>query len=165
MTTTRRLAILLAIALVFTLGGCGKSDDTPLATSDYLPPHQPAMDTGIIELLPATQASSIMGMPMTASDPYEDGTMVAYTSADNKKQVLVNMKNTSATLFDADIAELTDSEAIPALGERAIWCPATDEVICYHGGYAIGVSVTNPAVANTRGLCEAIADKIISNIG
>ncbi len=165
MTAKRILTALIAVLLVASLAACGKPNDTPLTESDYLPSYQPALDIGIVDRLSAAQVSDIMGTEMTVTGPYEDGTWVIYVSANGSKRVSVSMKNTTTELFDAEIANLKDGKAIPSLGQRAFWYPTSGEVICFHGGYSIAVSVTDSTVAKTQGLCEAIVGKIITNIG
>ncbi len=158
------LATILLAAFLLSLIGCGGSGTSDTSTLDYLPSYIPPLNIGITDRLPAAQVSTIIGAEMTASDSYEDGTWVIYTSADSTKQVSVNMKNLTAALFDTQMMDLNDCEPLPSLGERAYWYPATGEVICFHAGYSIGVAVTDPRVSDTKGLCVALVSKLIDNL-
>ncbi len=159
----RLLAGLFALLLLCATAACAAQDD-PIPESDYLPSYTPALDQDIAGCLPAEQVSTILGVPMTAGEPYEDGTWLIYTSADSRRQVSLNMIGSTAALFGDQIAGLTDLEPLPALGEHAYWFATSGEVILFHGGYSIAVSVTDPTVASTRGLCEALASRVIANL-
>ena len=166
MNKQKWLAITLAALMLLSFTACGEKDtgDGDLEPSDYLPDTQPPLDIAITDCLPAAEVSTIMGMTMTASDPYEDGTWVIYSSEDGLHSVSVSMENSTIALYDAMIAELSSGEAETSLGYRAFWYGTTGEMINYCEGYAIAVSVNEPTVQNTRGLCQAVMKKIIDNL-
>lgn len=160
------LAMALAALMLLSLVACGDKDtgDGDLAPSDYLPDAQPPLDIAITDCLSETEVSTIMGVTMTASDPYEHGTWVVYSSEDGLRSVSVSMENTTILLYDAMIAELSSGEAESSFGYRAFWYGVTDEMINYCEGYSIAVSVNDPTVQNTRGLCQAVMKKIVDNL-
>ena len=77
---------------------------------------------------------------------------------------IVTIVPATIALYDAMIAELSSGEAEASLGYRAFWYATTGEMINYCEGYAISVSVNEPTVQNTRGLCQAVMKKIIDNL-
>ncbi len=160
----RMWVLLLSAFMLLSLAACsGVGDADDLSEGEYLPSYVPELDVVITDCLPAEQVSTIMGVEMTASDPYEDGTWVVYSSADGR-QASVNMKNATAEAFDDMLSALNAPEAAPLIGERAYWYAETGEIIAYHDGYAISVSVIDPTVVSTKGLCEAITLKILMNL-
>ncbi len=167
MNKRKWLALALA-AMMMLLGlvACGDkgADDGDLAPSDYLPDAKPPLDIAITDCLSAAEVSTIMGAELTASDPYEDGTWVMYSSADGLHSVSVSMENTTIPLYDAMIAELSSGEAESSLGYRAFWYGLTGEMINYCEGYSIAVSVNDPTVSSTKGLCQAVMKKIVDNL-
>ncbi len=160
----RWLAGLLAVVLLLSLAACDKKEekDKELTEEEYLPEIEPPLDVAITDCLPAEQVSAIMDVEMTASDPYEDGTWVIY-STKNGTLVSVNMKNASTEAFDSQVAELS-GESVPSLGERALWLAASEEIVFYYEGYMISVQVTDATVPSTEGLCNAIAAKLAQNL-
>lgn len=165
MNKNKWLSILLATVLLLSLAACGEGKgEEDLAPSDYLPDITPPLNIAITDCLSADEVSGIVGVPMTASDPYEDGTWVIYSSADGARSVSVSMENTTAELYDAMIEDLPDGEKEPSLGDRAFWYSSNGEMIHFCEGYSIAVSVNDPTVANTKGLCEAVVKKIADNL-
>lgn len=166
MNKRKWLALALAAMLLLSLAACGGKgeDGDDLSTGDYLPDTKPPLDIAITDRLSAAEVSTIMGAQLTASDPYEDGTWVMYSSADGLRSVSVNMENTTTALYDAMIGELAAGEKETSLGERAYWYGATGEMINFCEGYSIAVSVNDPSVSNTKGLCQAIMKKIVDNL-
>lgn len=160
------LALALAAMLLLSLAACGEKggDGGDLAPSDYLPDTKPPLDIAITDCLSAAEVSTVMGMTMTASDPYEHGTWVVYSSEDGLHSVSVSMENTTTPLYDAMIAELSEGEKESALGDRAYWYGITGEMINYCKGYAIAVSVSDPSVSSTKGLCQAVMKRIVENL-
>ena len=156
---TAVFAALLVFMMIPLLSACG---DDPI--EDYLPSIVPPLDVAITDCLSAAEVSAIMGADMTASEPYEDGTWVVYSTADGMRSVSVNMVNKTEALYDAMLAELSDGVAVTELGPKAYWYASVNEVIFYCKGYAIGVSVTDSTVLNTGGLCRAIARKLQNNL-
>lgn len=165
MNKNKWLALVLATILLLSLVACGNKDGgESLAPSDYLPDITPPLNIAITDCLPADKVSNIMGVPMTASDPYEEGTWVVYSSADGTHQVSVSMENTTTELYDAMVAGLSGGEQEPTLGPRAYWYGLTGEMINYCEGYSIAVSVNDPTVASTKGLCNAVMKKIVDSL-
>ena len=159
------LCAVLALLLMFTLAACGEGDaDIYSNESDYLPPITPPLDIAITACLSQGQVSAIMGKTMTASEPYEEGTWVMYTSADGTASVSVSMENQTEAIYDAMIGELVGGEAVTDIGTRAYWYAATGEMIDYCAGYSIAVTVTEPSVANTYGLCHTVVKTIQNNL-
>ena len=160
------LALALAAMLLLSLAACGDigGDGGDLAPSDYLPDTKPPLDIAITDCLSAAEVSTVMGMTMTASDPYEHGTWVVYSSEDGLHSVSVSMENTTTPLYDAMIAELSEGEKEATLGDRAYWYGITGEMINYCEGYAIAVSVSDPSVSSTKGICQAVMKKIVDNL-
>ncbi len=160
------LAVILAALMLLSLAACGNKEDggESLAPSDYLPDITPPLNIAITDCLSAAEVSTIMGVAMTASDPYEEGTWVIYSSEDGLRSVSVSMENTTIPLYDAMIAELSGGEKEATLGDRAYWYALTGEMINYCEGYSIAVSVNDPVVANTKGLCEAVMKKLADNL-
>ena len=155
----------LALMLLLSLAACGNGDaDIYSSESDYLPSIVPPLDVAITDYLPQGQLGAIMGKKMLASDPYEDGTWVVYTSEDGAASVSVSMENEAETIYDAMITELTGGETVVDLGARAYWYAERGEMIDYYEGYSIAVTVTDPSVANTYGLCHAVVKTIKNNI-
>jgi predicted small lipoprotein YifL len=160
------LALALAVLMLLSLAACGNKEEggESLAPSDYLPDVKPPLDIAITDCLSAAEVSTIMGVNMTASDPYEEGTWVIYSSEDGLRSVSVSMENTTIPLYDAMITELSGGEKETSLGQRAYWYALTGEMINYCEGYSIAVSVNDPTVANTKGLCNAVMKKIVDNL-
>ena len=154
----------LVLALTLTLTACGGDADVYSNVSDYLPPIEPPLDLAITDCLPQGQVGAVMGKPMTASDPYEDGTWVIYTSDDGTASVSVSMENQTEAIYDAMVADLVGGEAVTDLGARAFWYAERGEMIDYCDGYAIAVSVTEPSVENTYGLCHTIVKTLRNNL-
>ncbi len=165
MNKQKWLALALAVMLLLSLVACGNKDGSEsLAPSDYLPDITPPLNVAITDCLSAAEVSAIMGVNMTASDPYEEGTWVIYSSEDSLRSVSVSMENTTIALYDAMIAELSGGEQETTLGYRAYWYGITGEMINYCEGYSIAVSVNDPTVASTKGLCNAVMKKIVDNL-
>ena len=160
------LALLLAALMLLSLAACGNKEEggESLAPSDYLPDAQPPLDIAITDCLSAAEVSTIMGVTVTASDPYEEGTWVIYSSEDGLRSVSVSMENTTIPLYDAMIAELSGGEKETSLGYRAYWYGITGEMINYCEGYAIAVSANDPNVQSTKGICQAVMKKIVDNL-
>lgn len=157
------LSILLAAVLLLSFTACGNGGGD-LAPSDYLPDITPPLNVAITDCLSAAEASGIIGVTMTASDPYEDGTWVIYSSSDGLRSISVSMENTTSDLYNAMIEDLSGGEAQTSLGHRAYWYGLTSEMINFCEGYSIAVSVNDPTVPNTKGLCEAVMKKIVDNL-
>ncbi len=165
MNKSRWCALVLATMLLLSLVACGNKDGSEsLAPSDYLPDIAPPLNITITDCLSAAEVSTIMGVDMTASEPYEEGTWVVYSSADAQRSVSVSMENATAELYDAMIAGLTGGEQDAALGERAYWYDLTGEMIHFCEGYSIAVSVNDPTVVSTKGLCQAVMKKLVDNL-
>ena len=166
MNTRKWLALTLAVLMMLSLAACSNKEDggESLAPSDYLPDAQPPLDIAITDCLSAAEVSTIMGVQVAASDPYEEGTWVIYSSTDGLHSASVSMENTTIALYDAMISELSGAEKETSLGDRAYWYDLTGEMINYCEGYSIAVSVNDPAVANTKGLCNAVMKKIVDNL-
>lgn len=166
MNKRKWLALALAAMMLLSLAACGNKaeDGDDLSTGDYLPNITPPLDVAITDCLSAAEVSTIMGAQLTASDPYEDGTWVVYSSEDGLRSVSVSMENTTIALYDAMIGELAGGEKENSLGDRAYWYGVTGEMINYCEGYSIAVSVNDPSVSNTKGLCQAVMKKIADNL-
>lgn len=164
MNKNKWIALLLAATLLLSLTACGGKGGEELTPSDYLPDITPPLNVAITDCLSAAEASDIIGVPMTASDPYEDGTWVIYSSTDGLRSVSVSMENATVGVYDAMIKDLSGGEAQSTLGHRAYWYGLTGEMINYCEGYSIAVSVNDPTVPNTKGLCEAVMKKIVDNV-
>lgn len=165
MTKRRWISLLLVAVLLMSFTACGKGKDgEDLAPSDYLPDITPPLDIAITDRLSADEVSTIIGVPMTASDPYEDGTWVIYSSADSLRSVSVSMENATTAVYDAMIAELSGGEKVPEVSDRAYWYAQRGEMINYCAGYSMAITVTDPTVASTYGLCQAVAKKLADNL-
>jgi predicted small lipoprotein YifL len=160
------LALALAALMLLSLTACGnkKVGTESLAPSDYLPDVQPPLDIAITDCLSAAEVSTILGVDVTASDPYEEGTWVIYSSEDGMRSVSVSMENTTIALYDAMIGEMSGKDAENSLGYRAYWYGVTGEMINYCEGYSIAVSANDPNVSNTRGICQMVMKKIVDNL-
>lgn len=155
----------LALLLMFTLAACGDGDaDIYSSESDYLPSIAPPLDVAITDCLSSAQVSIIMDRQMLASEPYEDGTWVMYMSDDGLASVSVSMENATEAVYDAMIAELTGGETVEDLSARTYWYPTIGEMIDFCEGYSIAVTVTDPSVANTYGLCHAVVKTMRNNL-
>ena len=152
--------------MLLSLAACGDKEEggESLAPSDYLPDAQPPLDIAITDFLSAAEVSTILGVDVTASDPYEEGTWVIYSSEDGLRSVSVSMENTTIPLYDAMIAEMAAGEKETTLGYRAYWYGITGEMINYCEGYSIAVSANDPNVSNTKGICQAVMKKIVDNL-
>lgn len=164
MNKNKWIAVLLSALMLLSLTACGGKGGEELAPSDYLPDITPPLDVAITDCLSADEASTVIGVPMTASDPYEDGTWVIYSSEDGLRSISVSMENATIGVYDAMIAELSGGEAQTTLGHRAYWYSLSGEMINFCEGYSIAVSVNDPTVASTRGLCEAVMKTIVDNL-
>ncbi len=160
------LAVLAALLMALSLAACGNknNEEDTLSAGEYLPDITPPLNVAITDCLSADAVSAIIGVPMTASEPYEEGTWVVYSSQDGTHSVSVSMENTTTVLYDAMVADLSGSEQEQALGERAYWYEQTEELINYCNGYAIAVRVSDLTVMNTKGLCQAVMKKITDNL-
>ena len=159
-------ALALAVLMLLLLAACGNQEDggESLAPSDYLPDAQPPLDIAITDCLSAADVSTILGVEVTASEPYEEGTWLIYSSADGLRSASVSMENTTTPLYDAMISELSGAEKETSLGDRAYWYDLTGEMINYCEGYSIAVSANDPMVASTKGICQAVMKKIVDNL-
>ncbi len=166
MNRNKWLALLLATTMLLSLAACGDKgeDGDDLSAGDYLPEVKPPLDIAITDCLSAAEVSTILGVEVTASDPYEEGTWVIYSSSDGLRSVSVSMENTTIPLYDAMIAELSDGEKETTLSDRAYWYGITGEIINYCEGYSIAVSANDPSVASTKGICQAVMKKIVDNL-
>ena len=166
MNRNKWLALLLATTMLLSLAACGDKgeDGDDLSAGDYLPEVKPPLDIAITDCLSAAEVSTILGVEVTASDPYEEGTWVIYSSSDGLRSVSVSMENTTIPLYDAMIAELSGGEKETSLGDRAYWYGITGEMINYCEGYSIAVSANDPLVSNTKGICQAVMKKIVANL-
>ncbi len=166
MNKKKWLALLLAALMVLSLAACGNKggDGDDLSAGDYLPEVKPPLDIAITDCLSAAEVSTILGVEVTASDPYEEGTWVIYSSADGLRSVSVSMENTTVPLYNAMITELSGGEEENSLGDRAYWYGITGEMINFCEGYSIAVSANDPSVSNTKGLCQAVMKRIVDNL-
>lgn len=166
MNKQKWLALMLAALMLLSLAACGNKgrDGDDLSTDDYLPDAKPPLDVAITDCLSAAEVSTIMGVQVTASDPYEEGTWVIYSSEDGLRSVSVSMENTTIALYDAMIGEMSAGEKEPSLGYRAYWYSIMGEMINYCEGYSIAVSANDPTVASTKGICQAVMKKIVDNL-
>lgn len=164
MNKNKWLSILLAAVLLLSLAACGNKGGDDLTPSEYLPDITPPLDVAITDCLSATEASSIVGVSLIASDPYEDGTWVIYSSEDGLRSISVSMENTTSDLYNAMIEDLSGGEAQTSIGHRAYWYSLSGEMINFCEGYSIAVSVNDPTVQSTKGLCEAVMKKIVDNL-
>lgn len=163
MTLQKGLAVLLAVLLLLGLTACAdKAEDgaESLTVEEYLPEIVPPLNLSITDCLSEAQVSEIIGVDMVASDAYEHGTWVIYSSEDGRRQVSVSMENTTAELYATLIQSLPEAQAFSELGDNAYWNAPTSELIYYIEGYQIAVKVTDSTVYNTKGLCLAIVKVI-----
>lgn len=163
-TVKRMTAVALAVLLSVSLAACGGNKTPDGSEMDYLPSIPPLLDVAITDCLPESDVGNIMGVPMSASDPYEDGTWVMYTSDDLVRTVSVSMENATEQIYDEMIKGLSGGKQIKELSARAYWYEDRGEMIDYCNGYSIAVTVTDPYVANTYGLCQAMVKKIRENL-
>ena len=100
---------------------------------------------------------------MTLSGLYEEGTQALFTNGDSSCQVMVNLKNETRTLFDANAA---DCETTPqeGMGETAYWSVESGELVVHQNGYTLGVWVQLPDGGTANGCIRQIAQQILEKL-
>jgi hypothetical protein len=150
---------LAGLLLAAGLTGCseGKPADEPSSSTLTTVSVPPAIDVDIIQLLPAEQVASVLGVESVTSQIYEEGTWVNYASDDRLTTADIHLNKCDREVYDATLSLYTDLAEAPNIGDTGSWSPSTRELLVYGQGYMIGI-VTDKPEADDDNLLVASRD-------
>ena len=169
MKSMMRLMI-ICLAAVVCLCGCGEADSQPTADVDYSEFVEAPVDLKITDCISEQQISTVMGSSMILQGLFEENTQAYYMSEDGTT-VNINLKNQERGLFDAAIADFgTNATLFEGVGETAFLVvmkePDSDEIISkellvYINDYTLGVSVVCADITMEETYIRQIAEIMV----